>query len=702
MTRPLTRIGAIYRKELIDILRDRRTLMAMIVIPVVLYPLLMLAFLRAAESEHARLKAERFTVEVDSEPAAADLRDIIDAVYAADPEPPEFRATWNVVVGQTPPGRLGDEVHLHVTLAWTPKPAPAPAHLSAEIAYTEIDVHSRTAMKELSDILNQFGAMRTREALGDFLGKRVATLPEDDPVSLILNPVEVKTVSAATEGQRGGWALGQIIPIILVLMTITGAIYPAIDLTAGERERGTLETLMAAPVPVIYLIMGKFLVVATVGMITALLNLGSVAATMHFGGITQILTEQAVTFPLHVLPIILVCMVPFALLFSAILVAVCSFARTFKEAQNYVMPVIIGAMIPAFGALLPSVELKGIMLVVPVGNMGLLTRELFQQTFTWSQVAVVLLSTTLYAAAAVAVATRLFGQEVVLFADAGSYKTLLQRRYFRPTYRPSASQALLAAALLFPVSFYLQSLIFGASLEDFLRKLGMLAALQFVGLLLLLPVLLTLYFRIDVADTFRLTLPPARAWLAALLIGASSWALAHEFLRLQSYVLPVSETMKRFSEQIEAGLGDTSLWLIVLLMAVGPAICEEFFFRGFVLSGLSSSLRKWPAILATGVIFGVYHFMIDRIPVTALLGMMLAYLCWQARSIFPAILAHMMHNAALMVIGNLPRLADWLGLSSAAEGPLPARVLIPAAVLFTAGLAIAASIRVRARIGGDH
>ena len=188
----------------------------------------------------------------------------------------------------------------------------------------------------------------------------------------------------------------------------------------------------------LYLIVGKFLVVATVALITAVLNLGSVAATMQFGGITQMLTTQkAVTFPLHVLPIILVCMVPFALLFSAILVAVCSFARTFKEAQNYMMPVIIAAMIPGFGAALPNVELKGIMLVVPVANMVLLTRELFQQTFTWSQVAAVLLSTTLYAAAAVAVATKLFGQEVVLFADAGSYKTLLRRRYLRPVPLPT-------------------------------------------------------------------------------------------------------------------------------------------------------------------------------------------------------------------------------------------------------------------------
>ncbi|MEP0841853.1 MAG: CPBP family intramembrane metalloprotease, partial [Phycisphaerae bacterium] len=668
-------ISAIYRKELSDILRDRRTLTAMIVIPVVLYPVLMLGFLRAAESEQQRLKAERFVIEVPTADQQAELRDIITLVEGLDPDPPRQRATWEVMVGDTPRDRLGDAVQLRVQLTAEPQPPPFPEHLTVEITYNEIDVHSRTAMGELSNIFHEYNGLRARGSLDEFLR---STLPPGSPtadVDLILNPVAVKTVSTATEKQRGGWALGQIIPIILVLMTITGAIYPAIDLTAGERERGTLETLMAAPVPVLYLIVGKFLVVATVAMITAVLNLGSVGATMHFGGITrQISTQMPVKFPLHVLPIILTCMVPFALLFSAILVAVCSFARTFKEAQNYVMPVIIAAMIPGFGVLLPSVELRGGLLVMPVGNMVLLTRELFQQTYTWTQVAVVLLSTTLYAAAAVAVATRLFGQEVVLFADAGSYRTLLQRRFFRPTAAPTASQALLLAALLFPAVFYVQSLIGGGDLErfDFLRTMGWVAVVQFLGLFLALPLLVAIYFRIDPGSTFRLRWPPARAWIAALCIGASSWALALEFSRLQSRVLPVSESFKKLDQLINEQVAGRPLWLILLLLSVVPAVCEEWLFRGFILSGLSAHLRKWPAILATGAIFGIYHFMIEKIPLTALLGVLLAYLAWQGRSLYPAVLAHAMHNAAGVVLGALAdrfaRLADFVPLERIAAG----------------------------------
>src|SRR5207253_7727759 len=122
--------------------------------------------------------------------------------------------------------------------------------------------------------------------------------------------------------------------------------------------------------PTMHLIVGKFFVVATIGMITAALNVASVGATMHFSGITRALSaEMPVEIPISVLPVVLLCLIPFALLFSAVLLAVCSFARTFKEAQNYIMPVMILSLIPAFTTTMPSVRLERGLLVMPVGNM---------------------------------------------------------------------------------------------------------------------------------------------------------------------------------------------------------------------------------------------------------------------------------------------------------------------------------------------
>ncbi|MBP7933103.1 MAG: CPBP family intramembrane metalloprotease [Phycisphaerae bacterium] len=685
----------IYRKELTDILRDRRTLMAMILIPVVLYPVLMLGFVWAAQAERASLRTQQYTIAAGDAVTAEHLRELIHRAQEARPPSEEKRATFVVEVQDTPDEKLGDIIQARVDLDFPEGPHAQPAVLNIRIRYSEVNVRSRAAMEELSHLLGQLREVLARDSIQELLDKMVPSLPGSVNAQTILKPIEITASSTATDQQRGGWALGQIIPIILVLMTITGAVYPAIDLTAGERERGTLETLMATPTSPLTLIVGKFLVVATIGLATATLNLASVGATMHFGGLTHALTsEMPVRFPIGILPVVLLCMVPFALLFSAILVAVCSFARTFKEAQNYVMPVIIGALIPSAAVTLPSVRLEGPMLVLPVGNMVLLARELFQQTYAWSSVAVVMLSTTLYAAAAIALAARLFGQEAVLFVDVGSYKTLIRRRFMRPSPAPSMSQALVLVALLFPVSFYAQNVLFGSSVENLLHKLKVLAVMQFAGLFAVLPLAVCGYLKIDVVNTFRLRFPPAKAWLGVILLGSSSYLLAHRFVQAQSWLTPPSDALRQYEQQINAQLGAAPLWLMVLLLSLTPAITEELLFRGFLLRGLSAGLRKWSAIVVAAVIFGVFHFMVERMPLATLLGVVLGYVCWQTRSVLPGMLMHAMHNAWPLVVSSLDeRVPRFLGM---AEGHHPSwavslTVLLGALLAFVAGILIVRS-----------
>lgn len=689
-----SRIWAVYRKELTEILRDRRTLVAMIVVPVVLYPLLLLLWVGATEREESQIRAQTFRIEVDDDRSLADLTGIINRVIAEADDDDDV-GDFEVRVGRTEPEALGDTVQLRVALPALEEHLAKPYRVEVVVQYSEVNVHSRTAMSRFRSLLGRFGQLLTRERLSIVLkAARSGTADMD----AILDPIVLTQESTATERQRGGWALGLIVPVILVLMTITGAVYPAIDLTAGERERGTLETLMASPVPPIHLVTGKFLVVATLSMLAAALNVISVGATMHFSGLTQAITQQMpIELPISALPIILMCMVPFALLFSAILIAVCSFARTFKEAQNYVMPVIIGAMIPAMAVTLPSVRLEGVLLVMPVGNMVLLARDLFQQKADMApQIIIVLLSTALYAAAAIALAARLFGQEAVLFADAGSYRTLLQRRFFRRSLRPTAAQALMLAALLFPATFYTQSFLSqGAS--RFLDTMKWLAVIQFVGLFVFLPLCVAAFLKIDIVETFRLRLPPARVWLAAGLMGMSSWALAHEFLAFQTQVLPPTSTMAEFAQKIQSELAESPLWLVLLLMAIVPAVTEEFLFRGFMLSGLRSGMKKWSAIVMVSLIFGIYHFMIDRLPVTVLLGVALAYLCWQSGSLWPGIVLHAMHNGISMVLATSPELVEKVGLETHqdAHSHLPAYIWLPAILVFALGLILAGRPRAR-------
>jgi len=696
-------VRVVYRKELIDILRDRRTLLATVLIPVVLYPVLMLWVVWASEREQAQLEAATFVVEVPDESTRDALARILETVaQQREREEADVPATdaFEIHVGTGPSGVPSESAHVAVALEMTDHPPPLPPAMNVRITYSDVDERSRAAMKRLSGLLSAFREILTRQAVLALLAERRVGGPFPDAgaqVDIILDPVSVESTSTATEAQRGGWALGQIVPVILVLMMLTGAIYPAIDLTAGERERGTLETLMVTPAPALHVIAGKFLVVATVAFLSATLNLASVGATMHFAGITRLMAaEKPVVFPLWTFPVILACMVPLALLFAATLMAVCSFARTFKEAQNYVMPVIVGSLVLAMPVALPGVRLEGPLVVLPVGNMVLLVRELLQQNASVPAAAAVVLSTGLYAAAAVALATRLFGKEAVVFTDAGSYRALLRRRFFEPRRYPSVAQVLVTVALLFPICFYGQLSLMGQWDRNIIARLVWLAVLQFGVLFVLVPVALSAYFKVDLGATYRPRLPAGRIWLAAGSIGLSSWALAHEFMVLQARVMPFSEAVQGFLQRVQAELLTAPPFTVLVLIAIVPAVAEEILFRGFLLSGLRSAMGRAGTVLTAAFVFSLFHFMIERVPLTFLLGVLLGWIVLKSGSILPAILVHVMHNASAIVLARFEEVGRWLGTTDAMPpdaGHLPTPVIAATTLLFLLGCLLVAGTR---------
>jgi ABC-2 type transport system permease protein/sodium transport system permease protein len=670
----------------------------------------------------AKLSREKFVVAVPDDRTADELREIIETVQKDDEaveaenldtgtEAPaatqakEKGASFTIQVKDPSSVQLGEAVHLLVALDQQPVSAPAGQtyqRLKARIKYTEVSIRSETSMRNFVDLLQQYQRIISQHRLELYLTQQDQASAGGSEA--FLDPVHISTESVATQRQRGGWIMGQVVPVILVMMIITGAIYPAIDLTAGERERGTLESLMTTPVSVMQLVTGKFLVVATIAMITAVLNVSSIGATMYFGGMAQLMaSELPVELPFSALPLILVCMIPFAFLFAAILIAVCSFARSFKEAQNYVMPVIVCSLIPAFAVVIPTIQLEGIMLVIPVGNMVLLTRELFQGSYEWGSMAAVLLSTSLYAAAAIAIAARLFGKEAVLFSDAGSYRAMFDRRYFQRTIRPNASQALLLAAVLFPVSFYAQSILFDFTGQTFFEDLISLAFVQFAGLFIALPLAVVIFLKINAMETFGLRLPPLRSWFAAICMGLSSWILAHEFFLIQSRLFPPSEASMEFFRQLGEQFATMPVWAAFVLLGLAPAIGEEFFFRGFLLSGLKGKLGKWSTLFVAALIFGVFHFVIDKVPVTTLLGMALGYLCWQSRSIWPCIVFHALHNGSAIILPTLPNIGNWLNAGAVNRGGhFPLAVIVGAATLFVFGIVLIGTIQPGADASQKH
>jgi ABC-2 type transport system permease protein/sodium transport system permease protein len=216
------------------------------------------------------------------------------------------------------------------------------------------------------------------------------------------------------------------VPLALILMTIAGAVYPAIDLTAGERERGTLEILVAAPVPRLALLLAKYVAVLTVAMLTATVNLIAMSVTALGTGLGPVIFgEQGLTLSLVVGAFLLLAL--FASFFSSVLLALASVARSFKEAQAYLIPLMLVSLVPGLLALLPGLKLEGTLTVAPLLNIVLLGRDLLEGQAHLTAAAVVVVSTFLYALAALALAARIFGAEAVLYSESGGWLSLFRR-----------------------------------------------------------------------------------------------------------------------------------------------------------------------------------------------------------------------------------------------------------------------------------
>jgi len=233
----------------------------------------------------------------------------------------------------------------------------------------------------------------------------------------ILKPVEPKRQNVAAAEKVGGLKLAAIIPYFIIILCISGAMHPAMDLTAGEKERGTLETILVSAVSRRELVAGKFLLVLTTSLVTAALSLASYFGTIRFAGTyTRELTRgYEFTIGAKAMAALFVLVLPMAILFSAALVAISTFAKSYKEAQSYLGPLMFMVILPAIVSMLPGVELNAKLALVPILNIALVIREVLTGSYPWGSMAFVFASTCVYAAIALAAAVHMFSREDVLF-----------------------------------------------------------------------------------------------------------------------------------------------------------------------------------------------------------------------------------------------------------------------------------------------
>ncbi|MFL5342255.1 MAG: type II CAAX prenyl endopeptidase Rce1 family protein, partial [Gemmataceae bacterium] len=509
-----------------------------------------------------------------------------------------------------------------------------------------------------------FVARRLQRANINLLRLRLAAEGITEPPVPV--SIEVKFISA-TPGKKTS-VLSSLVPLILVLMTITGAVYPAIDLTAGERERGTLEILMAAPVPRIGLLLAKYVAVLAVAMLTGLVNLTMMTVTLLASGLGQVVFEGGLT--VGTVAAMLGLLLLFAMFFSAMLLAVTSFARSFKEAQAYLIPLILLALAPGMLSLM-DLPLGGLLTVTPLVNVVLLARDIFKGGVNATEVVVVVGTTLGYAALAVAVAARIFGAEAVLYSDQGQWSDLFRRpRVERPA--PTIAGALLCLALVFPLSVLVGGGLSQLAVPQWAHLLiaMMLSAAMFVGV----PAVAAWTGRVSLVSAFRLRRAPLLAFAAAVVLGLSLWPLVAQLLvwQEQAGFSTMPQALRDRLHDLVAQRRESWPVLVLLALAVVPAVVEELFFRGWLFTALERAMSPWKVVLLTAALFGLFHLftggvvLVERLLPTALLGAVLGVLRWRSGSTLPGVIMHLLHNGLLVSMSLFPE--SFGPLAQAVEG----------------------------------
>ncbi len=686
-------VRLIWMREIRDQLRDRRTVFMIAVLPVLLYPLLGMVFLQITQfmqQQPARvwvLGAEglaglpplfagsRFVHElcpadedrlielIFREPSRRDQgdaalielarreihRDGFDAIVVF---PSDFSARLAAVRADTkdprPPSPGGDGGG-DGDVARASGAVAAPAILFDQAGDT-----SRIAADRIEHVLNRWREAIVREALA---ARGVSPT--------VVRPFVLTRTDISEQAGRRAAVWSRVLPFVVVVWALTGAFYPAIDLCAGEKERGTLETLLCSPATRAEIVGGKLLTVACFSAATAYLNLLSLGVTgaevvRRIGVSTAGGLALDLGFPPPLTLVwLLVATLPIVALFSALSLAIAAFAHSAKEGQYYLMPLLLIAFPLMTLPVLPTARLDLGTSLIPVTGMVLWLRFLIEGQYGEAlRYAVPVLGVTIGCCAlAVGWAVRQFHSESVLFrqGDRGGMGIWLRRAVHDRGDVPSAPAALFLGLLILLLMFFVS---LRSAAPTSWTQFALAAGLTQVALVATPALVMTWLLARRPRRTLLLTPPPLGAVVGGALLAVALHPLVVLLSQGIEAVYPMSEDTLHALAGLTDVIGPAPLWQILLVLGALPAICEELAFRGFILSGLLRLGAPW-AIGISSVLFGLSHGLLQQSLSAIAVGFVLGYLAVQSRSLFPGVVFHLIHNSLAIIAGReLPRLVE--------------------------------------------
>ena len=393
----------IFKKELIDTLRDRRTLLMMVVIPILLFPVLMAVVFKVQISQIRKAEEKKLRVGVLTYGNAQAFRDSL-----LSREDLQIR----------------EDIRAENTQELIQQDS-----LDAAILFGE-DFDRQVAELEEGKIVLYFKSTkdqnitrsRLRPLINDFekrlLSERFEKLSLDRK---IVSAVRVEEHDVASIKEKVGQVVGGFLPYIFVIFCFLGGMYPAIDLGAGEKERGTLETLLTTPASRFQILVGKFSVIVLAGLVSAAVSMtGLFVAVMQFRSLPippELLDVVKNILAPGTLALIFSLLFPLSIFFAACMLSLSIFARSFKEAQSLITPLNIVIIVPVFIALLPGIELNAKTALIPILNVSLAAKEIISGTIAPGLLAEVYVSLVVLAGASLYGCARWFEREKTMFRE---------------------------------------------------------------------------------------------------------------------------------------------------------------------------------------------------------------------------------------------------------------------------------------------
>ena len=612
-------VGAFLRKELTELGRDRKVILFSIVLPVLINPAMFALTTLIERGEEQKIARQILPVAITG---GSDAQEFFSVAH----EESTLR-----IVGHGDPDTLRARVREGLLEAW----------LDVSAATDSADVRILSHAPRASSIEAAGRLQQVVELVHE--RRREARWRDAGGEGSLQDVLAVRDVDVASQEESGGASAGRRVPLLLILTIFAAGSALASDVVAGEKERGTLETLYLTPSHRRNIALSKYIVVAGLTLISGLLNVGSMILGHRLGWIGESAVGGDIVAAGAIATTCLL-VVPLALLLGGLLLGLSAYARSIKEYQVLATPVMLFALIPGLLAMSQDIPLNTWTAMLPIANVALAVRDALLGPLPVSMLALVLLSSIAWGLVTMRwVGEVLSREEAILGFDPEPLlaQTVSGRR--RAVMLGMASTAL--------VFFYV-----GQLLQSWNLTVGLLLSLW-----VLLPLLGGVVLKIawsggKLRDVLSLRPASLRSLLGAGLLGMGSVIpMLQGVFKLQNRFLPMPEDTLKALEDLTSG----NPALMFFLLAISPAICEELVFRGAFLGLLRRVVPTRRAVFLSSIFFGLTHLSIFRLLPTTILGVVMGWLVVRTGSLASSIVFHMMYNGSA-VLGERFLPPEWM------------------------------------------